>query len=91
MTIVEIKGKAKEYREIQAMIKQLEDEAEALKATMIAELEAQGVSTLQADIFTIKWTAYKSNRVDTTALKNELPEIAERYTKVTEAKRFQVA
>ena len=91
MTIVEITGKAREYREVQAMIKQLEEEAEALKGEMIAELEAQGVSTLQADIFTIKWAAYKSSRVDTTALKKELPEIAEKYTKTTEARRFQVA
>ena len=43
MTIVEITGKAREYREVQAMIKQLEEEAEALKGEMIAELEAQGV------------------------------------------------
>ena len=91
MTIVEITGKAKEYREVQAMVKQLEEEAEALKAEMITELEAQGVSTLQADVFTIKWMPYSSSRVDTTALKKELPEIAERYTKITEARRFQVA
>jgi len=91
MTIVEITGKAKQYRELQIYIKQLEEEAEALKAEMIAELEAQGTDTLQADVFTIKWTAYKSNRIDTTALKNELPEVAARYTKTTEAKRFQVA
>ena len=91
MTIFDITGKAKEYREIQAMIKELEGEAEALKATMIAELEAQNTDTLQADVFTIKWTSYTSNRIDSTALKNELPEIAARYTRTTEAKRFQVA
>ena len=91
MTMLEITGKAKEYREIQALLKQLEEEADALKAEMIAELEAQGVDSLNADIFTIKYTAYKSNRLDTTALKNELPDIAARYTKVTEARRFQVA
>ena len=91
MTMLEITGKAKEYRELQVMIKQLEEEAEALKADMICELEAQGTDTLQADIFTIKYTAYKSSRVDTTALKNELPDIAARYTKISEAHRFQVA
>ena len=91
MTMLEITGKAKEYRELQSMIKQLEEEADALKAEMIAELEAQGTDTLKADIFTIHWTAYKSSRVDTTALKNELPNIAARYTKTTEARRFQIA
>jgi len=91
MTTVEIAGIAKEYRELQAMIKELEDEAEAIKATMIAELEAQGTDTLQAGIFTIKWTAYCGSRVDTTALKKELPDIAARYTRSTESRRFQVA
>jgi len=91
MTIVEITSKARQFKELQIFIKQLEEEAEALKSVMIAELEAQNTDTLQADIFTIKWTVYKSNRIDTTALKNELPEIAARYTKSTEAKRFQVA
>ena len=91
MTIVEITSKARQFKELQIFIKQLEEEAEALKSVMIAELEAQNTDTLQADIFTIKWTAYKSNRIDTTALKNELPEIAARYSKTTEARRFQVA
>jgi len=91
MTILEITNKAKQYRELQTLIKQLEEEAEALKSDMIAELDANGVSTLQADVFTIRWQAYKSNRVDTTALKNELPDIAARFTRTTEARRFQVA
>ena len=91
MTMVEITGKARQYRELQTFIKDLEAEAEALKADMIGELQAQGVDTLQADVFTIKWTAYKSSRVDTTALKSELPDIAARFTRTSEAFRFQVA
>jgi len=91
MTIVEITSKAREFKELQIFIKQLEEEAEALKIMMIAELEAQGTDTLRADIFTIKWTPYTSSRIDTTALKNELPEVAARYLRTTEAKRFQVA
>lgn len=91
MSTFEITNKAREYREIQAMIKQLEDEAEALKAEITAQMEAQQVDTLQADVFTVRWTLYSSSRVDTTALKKELPEVAARYTKTTEAKRFQVA
>ncbi|MDR1002071.1 MAG: hypothetical protein LBL82_02215 [Oscillospiraceae bacterium] len=41
--------------------------------------------------YKIRWTAYTSNRVDTTALKKELPDIAARYTKTTESRRFTVA
>lgn len=91
MTTAEITTKAKEYRELQAMIRELETSAEAVKAVLIAEMESRGADMLQVDIFTIKYTTYTSNRIDTAALKNELPDIAARYTRVTESKRFQVA
>jgi len=91
MSANEITSKARDYRELQAMIKELEAEADALKVAIIAEMEAQGTDTMQADIFTIRWTAYTSSRLDTVALKKEMPELAARYTKTTEARRFQVA
>ena len=91
MSINEITTKAREYRELQVMIKQLEEEADAIKAAITAHMDAENTDTLQADVFTIRWTAYTSSRVDTTALKKELPDVAARYTKTTEARRFQVA
>ena len=91
MSSTEITLKAREYRELQAMIKQLEEEADALKASLVAEIESRKVETLQADIFTIRYTEYQSSRLDTAALKKELPDIADRYTKTNTARRFQVA
>ena len=91
MSSTEITKAAKDYREIQAMIKELQDEADAIKATITAEMDAKGVDTMRADIFTIKNTAYQTSRLDTTALKQELPDVAARYTKTTESRRFQVA
>jgi predicted phage-related endonuclease len=91
MSTIEISTRAKEYKELQQFIKQLEDEAETIKAAIIAEMEAQQTDSITTDLFTVKYTTYTSNRVDTTALKNELPDIAARYTKTTEARRFQIA
>ena len=91
MSNVEIATKIKEYKELQVFIKQLEDEAEAAKAAIIAEMEAQNTDSIQTDLFTVRYTSYKSDRVDTSALKKELPEVAARYTKTTEARRFSVA
>ncbi|MDL2281371.1 hypothetical protein LJC10_05920 [Selenomonadales bacterium OttesenSCG-928-I06] len=91
MTTLEINGKAKTYRELQTYIKQLEEEAEELKAVITAEMAARGVEVLEADVFTIRYTKYQSSRLDTATLKEELPEIASRYTKTVEARRFQVA
>ena len=91
MTNIDITKAARDYRELQAMIKELEAEAEAIKANITAHMTAENTDTLQADIFTIKYTAYTTQRIDTTAIKKELPDIAARYTKTSEARRFQVA
>ena len=90
MTISEIAKKAKQYRKIQATIKQLEAEADTIKAEIVAHMDEQRVDTIQANIFTIRWMLISSSRVDTTALKRELPDIATRYTNTTESHRFQV-
>ena len=81
----------REYKELKAMMSELETEAEALKQRMIVEMEALQTDTFKVDYFTVKYTPYKTSRIDTAALKNELPEIAARFTKTTETKRFQVA
>ena len=91
MKIMEMANAAREYRELQAMIKELEAEADALKQQMIAEMDARQVDELAAGEYTIRWTAYESNRLDGKALKEELPEIADRYTKIATSTRFQVA
>jgi len=91
MPINDLTTTAREYREIQALIKQLEAEAETLKQKMIAEMDVQQAESITAGEYTIRYSIYASNRVDTTALKKELPDIAARYIKSTVSTRFQVA
>ena len=91
MTITDITKAAKDYRELRAMIKELNAEAEAIKSRLTTHMDTQGIDTIQADVFTVKWTAYTTQRVDTAALKKEMPDVAIRYTRITEARRFQVA
>ena len=91
MSRIELATKAKDYRAIQAMIQELQDEADAIKAEIIGEMKRQGTDTIQADIFTIKWTEYTTSRIDTAALKAALPELAEQFSITSTARRFQVA
>ena len=91
MTMNEITTTARNYREIQAMIKELEAEAESLKQTMIREMDARQEEELAAGEYKIRYMVYESSRIDTTALKKALPEVAEQFTKKTAATRFQVA
>jgi predicted phage-related endonuclease len=91
MTNIEITAKAKEYKELTQFIKQLQDEADALKAAITANMEAQNVDTLETDLFTIRWTEYQTNRLDSAKLKAEHADIYSQYSKTTTARRFQVA
>ena len=64
---------------------------EALKDQLKAQMQAAGVDTLAGAEHMATYKAVTSCRVDTTALKKDLPEIAARYTKTTETRRFTFA
>lgn len=64
---------------------------ETLKDQLKAQMQAAGVDTLAGAEHKATYKAVTSCRVDTTALKKDLPEIAARYTKTTETRRFTFA
>lgn len=64
---------------------------EALKDQLKAQMQAAGVDTLAGAEHKATYKAVTICRVDTTALKKDLPEIAARYTKTTETRRFTFA
>lgn len=64
---------------------------ESLKDQIKAHMAAAGVESLAGSEHKATYKAVTSSRVDTTALKKELPEIAARYTKTTTARRFTFA
>ena len=45
---------------------------------------------LTAGVYKVSWKTFTSSRVDTTALKKALPDIAAQYTKQTTARRFSI-
>ena len=89
MSINEMEAKARDLRQLQALIDEAQAEAEALKDAIKA---AMGDSeSIQAGEYKITWKPVKSSRIDTAALKKALPDVAERFTKETTVRRFTVA
>ena len=89
MSINEIEAKARELRQLQALIEDAQAEAEAIKDAIKA---AMGDSeSIQAGEYKITWRAVTSSRIDTTALRKALPDVAERFTRETTTRRFCVA
>ena len=80
-TIHEILDLKRMREELDAAITSLED---SVKAVMGDE------ELLTAGAYKVGWKTFTSSRIDTTALKKELPDIAARYTKQTTARRFSI-
>ena len=83
-----MESKVKELMELRRMKEEIEAEITA------AEDEIKGVmgeeETLLAGAFKVNWKTFTSSRLDSTALKKALPEIAARFTKQTTARRFSI-
>jgi predicted phage-related endonuclease len=91
MSTSDLTTTAREYREIQAMIKELEAEADALKQQMIREMESRNVESFPAGECTIRWGLYESSRLDSAKLKADHADLYSQYSKKTVSTKFQVA
>lgn len=86
----EMNQKIKDLREYKRMRDELEAMIENLQDDIKAEMTAQGTDTLIGADWKVTWREYKSSRIDTTAFRNALPELAEKFTKVGVYKRFSL-
>ena len=78
----------KELMELRRMKEELDSEIASIEDEI---KQAMGNDeTLIASPFKIDWKTVVSSRIDTTALKKALPEIAERFMKQTTTRRFCV-
>ena len=91
MSMIELATKIKELKELEALIKQAEKEADEIKTAVRAVMDEKGLDEMTVDVYTVRNKVVKATRFDSKKLKAELPEIAERYTVATESVRFTVA
>lgn len=89
MSIHEIEAKARELRQLQKLIEEAQAEVEAIKDEIKAVMGDS--ESITAGEYKITWKAVTTSRLDSTALKKALPDVAERFTKTTTSRRFIVA
>ena len=85
----EIESKIRELRQLQALIEEAQAEAETIKDAIKAHMGEQ--EELRAGEYKVTWKAVKSARIDASALKKALPDVAEAFTRETTVRRFCVA
>lgn len=88
MSIKELESKARELKELQRMAEELTAEMDAIKDAIRAAIGDREEVT--AGAYKITYKAVNSSRLDTTAIRKELPEIAQRYSKHSTVKRLVI-
>ena len=91
MSVDMMDRKVKELRELKRMQEELTAEIEAIQDELKAHIDTHGTDTLLGFDWKVTWKPVTSNRLDSTALKKELPDIAARFMKQTTARRFVMA
>mgnify|MGYP003474459762 CR=1 FL=1 len=89
MSMNELETKCRELRQLQALIEEAQAEAEAIKDAIKAHMG--DTETAYAGEYKITWKAITASRIDTTALKKALPDVAQAFTRETTSRRFVVA
>ncbi len=88
MSVKELESTIRELQELKRMREDLDGEIDALEDQVKAEMGQSEQMTVGA--FKVTWRPVTSSRIDTTALRKALPDIAARFMKTTTCRRFQV-
>ena len=91
MTKVEMLAKIELLNRYEAMMEEIKAEADSIRNSIKAEMEAREVEELIAGQYIIRYTSVLSNRFDSTAFKKVMPELYKAYTKQTASRRFTIS
>lgn len=79
-----------ELQELKRMQEELQAEIDSLTDAIKAHMTEAQVDTLTAGAWKVSYKAVTSNRLDSSAFKKAMPELAERFMKTTTTHRFIV-
>lgn len=91
MSRQDINETVKTIRELKRMREELEAEISAHEDIIKAEMNRTENYTIIGDDYKITWNEVSSTRLDTAALKKALPEVAEKFSKTSTTRRFNIA
>ncbi len=91
MTNTEMLKQIQELNEWEEILEGAKKQADAIRDSIKAEMEAQEVEELECGTYIIRYTSVISNRFDTTSFKRQYNEIYKQYTKQVASKRFTIS
>lgn len=78
----------REIAEYSRMAEEIGATLDSLKDSLKKYMDENGLDSIAGNEHKASYKAVTSSRIDTTALKRDMPEIAAKYTKTTETGRF---
>jgi len=87
---MDLSAKIHELKKLKLDVAEIEKKITEIEDIIKAEMETRNVSEMVVDIFKVHWKTFTTTRIDTAALKAELPDIVTRYSKTTESRRFSI-
>lgn len=91
MTNKQLDNRIKKLQGLEAQVKELEAQAEAIRAELKADLESKGEDEHNTGSFIIRWKEIITSRLDSKALKNALPDVFNAYSRESRSRRFSIA
>lgn len=91
MNNIDFVSKIEQLKELEALIKEAEAEAEALKGEIKAEMLNRNIEEMQVGRYIVRWTSVLSNRFDSTAFKKVMPDVYKAYVKQVSSRKFTVS
>ena len=91
MSKIELLAKIELLNKYEAMIEEMKNEADTIRNSIKAEMEAREVEELIAGQYIVRWTSVLSNRFDNTGFKRAYADIYKQYTKQTASRRFTIS
>ena len=91
MSKMELLAKIELLNKYEAMMEELKTEADRVRDSIKAEMEAREVEELIAGHYIVRYTSVLSNRFDSTSFKKVLPELYQAYTKQVSSRRFTIS
>ena len=91
MSKIELLAKIELLNKYETMMEEIKAEADSIRNSIKAEMEAREVEELIAGQYIVRYTSILSNRFDSTAFKKVMPEIYKAYTKQVSSRRFTIS
>ncbi len=84
-------SKIEQLKELEALIKEAEAEAEVLRGEIKAEMLNRNTEEMQVGRYIVRWTNVLSNRFDSTAFKKVMPDVYKAYVKQVGSRKFTIS